>query len=78
MADQKPTLDYERPGSARKNRAIKTVASIVLAVVMVSVAIAQFWPPYADGKPPDLISFASMCLFALISISALVSCFRKP
>ncbi len=45
---------------------------------MLSIAIAQFWPPYADGKSPDLISFTSMCLFALMSISFLVDCFRKP
>lgn len=77
MADEKPILEYERPGSARKNRTIKTAASIVLAVAMISMAIAQFWLPYADGKPPDLIGFTSMCLFALISISALADCFRK-
>jgi len=78
MADQKPTLEYKRPGSARKNRAIKTAASIVLAAAMLSMAIAQFWLPYTDGKAPDLISFTSMCLFALISVSALVECLRKP
>lgn len=78
MADEKPILEYERPGSARKNRTIKTTASIVLAVAMISMAIAQFWLPYADGKAPDLISFTSMFLFALISVSALVDCFRRP
>ena len=78
MADEKPILEYERPGSARKNRTIKTAASIVLAAAMLSMAIAQFWLPYADGKAPDLVSFTSMCLFAFISVSALVDCFRKP
>lgn len=78
MADEKPTLDYESPGPAPKNRSIDTATSIVLAVVMVSVAIAQFWLSYANGKLFELTTFVSISLLTLISISLLLGCFRKP
>jgi dolichyl-phosphate-mannose--protein O-mannosyl transferase len=77
MPDQKPILEYESLGSARKNQTIKKIASIFLAPVMISMAIAQFWLPHADGKPADRINFTSMCLFALISIPFFLECIRK-